>query len=223
MLRRQDDVRTLNYAKIPAARKLVRDLYAHSNLCQEECSQMLVALTKFLICFQNINPKQPEQKEALHVIDQAINLLSFSIRATLQGMTDRRSLMELITNYNSALPRRLRKYLNDRGISNVVIDYHLLGWNSWWNTIPIFNRGGDFTFLQMARDPEDKSQRGHYIGHKKTRPSGLVVYNLSLIQVAWCKSSLTGFGTASSQPFSSGKVTFRESKSSALAKIMSQF
>lgn len=40
----------------------------------------------------------------------------------------------------------------------MVIDYHLLGWNNWRITIPIFNHDGDFTFLKLAKDPEDKSQ-----------------------------------------------------------------
>jgi DNA primase len=37
-----------------------------------------------------------------------------------------------------------------------VINFHLLGWNGWRITIPIFNRQGELAFFKLARDPEDK-------------------------------------------------------------------
>jgi hypothetical protein len=51
-----------------------------------------------------------------------------------------RDLLQLDTNYHKALPGRIRRYLNERGISDLLIDFHLLGWNGQRITIPIFNR-----------------------------------------------------------------------------------
>ncbi|TSC79982.1 MAG: Uncharacterized protein G01um101429_294, partial [Parcubacteria group bacterium Gr01-1014_29] len=48
---------------------------------------------------------------------------------------------ELVETYHLALPAHIRQYLNNRGISNAVIDAHKLGWgkfySKWWITIPI--------------------------------------------------------------------------------------
>jgi DNA primase len=80
-------------------------------------------------------------------------LAPFFPRATLGGMT--RDLLQLATNYHKALPVRIRRYLNERGISDILIDFHLLGWNGNRITIPIFNRQGELAFFKLARDPED--------------------------------------------------------------------
>ncbi len=72
-------------------------------------------------------------------------------------MAIRRTILELAANYHHGLPHRVRKYLNDRGIPDVLIDFHLLGWNGWRITIPVFNREGEFTFFKLARDPEEKT------------------------------------------------------------------
>jgi DNA primase len=66
-----------------------------------------------------------------------------------------RDLLQLATHYHQALPGRLRRYLNERGISDLLIDAHLLGWNGYRITIPIFNRAGELVFCKLARDPED--------------------------------------------------------------------
>src|SRR5229473_2102680 len=60
-------------------------------------------------------------------------------------MTDphSRDLLDLATQYHQALPGRIRAYLNGRGIPDLLIDFHLLGWNGWRITIPVFNREGD--------------------------------------------------------------------------------
>lgn len=67
-----------------------------------------------------------------------------------------RTLLELAANYHNGLPHRIRQYLNDRGIPDVLIDFHLLGWNGWRITIPIFNREGELVFFKLAKDPEEK-------------------------------------------------------------------
>lgn len=71
-------------------------------------------------------------------------------------MAIRRTLLELAINYHKNLPQRIRQYLNDRGIPDILIDFHLLGWNGWRITIPIFDRDGEVVFFKLAKDPEDK-------------------------------------------------------------------
>jgi len=68
-----------------------------------------------------------------------------------------RDPLQLAANYHHALPRRIRAYLNARGISDLVADFYLLGWNGWRITIPIFNREGQVVFFKLAKDPEDRS------------------------------------------------------------------
>jgi DNA primase len=71
-------------------------------------------------------------------------------------MPKARDLLTLATNYHRALPIRIRHYLNARGISDMVIDFYLLGWNGWRITIPIFNCDGDLMFFKLAKDPDDQ-------------------------------------------------------------------
>src|ERR1035438_9657459 len=53
------------------------------------------------------------------------------------------------------LAPRLRRYLNERGICDEVIDKHLLGWNGQRITIPITDREGAVAFFKLAKDPMD--------------------------------------------------------------------
>lgn len=67
----------------------------------------------------------------------------------------------LVETCHQAIPDRIRRYLNARGISDAVIDDHKLGWGEfygkWWITIPIQDIDGNFIFLKLRKDPEDKS------------------------------------------------------------------
>ena len=63
-------------------------------------------------------------------------------------------LLDFAAQYHKALPGRIRRYLNDRGIPDLVIDFHLLGWHENLITLPIFNRMGELAFFKLARDPE---------------------------------------------------------------------
>ncbi len=66
--------------------------------------------------------------------------------------------LELVRQYHTALPERIRRYLVDvRGISDDSINHHLLGWDGRRITIPIFNRDGLFSFFKLAKDPQDTS------------------------------------------------------------------
>src|SRR5712692_1180250 len=67
------------------------------------------------------------------------------------------NLLDPATEYHAALPGRIRQYLNQqRGIPDLLIDAHQLGWDGRRITIPIFNREGDLAFFKLARDPDDK-------------------------------------------------------------------
>ncbi len=57
--------------------------------------------------------------------------------------------------YHDALPKRIREYLNGRGIPDHIINSNILGWNGWRITIPIYNQQGEVTFFKLAKDPED--------------------------------------------------------------------
>ena len=70
-------------------------------------------------------------------------------------MNQRTNLIDLAINYHEALPRRIRAYLHSRGIPDELINSHLLGWNGWRITIPIYNRKGEVVFFKLVKDPED--------------------------------------------------------------------
>ncbi len=81
-------------------------------------------------------------------------LARFPRSATLGGMQNDSALLDLAAKYHKALPGRIRRYLNERGISDLLIDFHLLGWRESRITIPIFNRMGELAFFKLAKDPE---------------------------------------------------------------------
>lgn len=64
----------------------------------------------------------------------------------------------LVESCHQALPANVRKYLNDRGITDVVIDARKLGWGKfyckWWITIPIEDVNGNFIFFKLRQDPD---------------------------------------------------------------------
>ncbi len=76
-------------------------------------------------------------------------------------------LMDLARKFHYDLPDRIRQYLNARGISDDQIEKHLLGWNGWRITIPVFAGHGKIAFFKQARDPEDKSDSPKMIAWPK--------------------------------------------------------
>lgn len=70
---------------------------------------------------------------------------------------ENRNLAGLARKFHKNIPKRIRAYLNGRGIPDESIDLNLIGWNGWRITIPIFNRDGELVFFKQARDPEDKT------------------------------------------------------------------
>jgi len=82
--------------------------------------------------------------------------LSLFWRATnLKAMTRSLPLIDVAIKYHEAIPKRIRRYLNGREIPDEVINAHLIGWNGWRITIPIYNRHGSIVFFRLAKDPED--------------------------------------------------------------------
>ena len=77
---------------------------------------------------------------------------------------------------HEALPARIRSYLNNRGISDRVINENKIGWGSFygcnWITIPIPARGSvsEYSMIKLRRDPElDEKDSGDKM---KVFPSG---------------------------------------------------
>jgi len=65
--------------------------------------------------------------------------------------------LALATSWHEALPERIRKYLNHRGIHDEILSLHLVGWTGERISLPIFNANGELAFLKLAKDPEDLS------------------------------------------------------------------
>src|SRR2546426_10837916 len=72
-------------------------------------------------------------------------------------MMTHQDLAALAANYHKALPGRIRQFLNNRGITDILIDFHLIGWNGNRITIPIYNREGEIAFFKLAKDPDDQT------------------------------------------------------------------
>ena len=70
-------------------------------------------------------------------------------------MHSQNHLLDVAIQYHDALPKRIREYLNGRGIPDEIINSNILGWNGWRITIPIYNRDGEVVFFKLAKDPQD--------------------------------------------------------------------
>lgn len=73
-------------------------------------------------------------------------------------MPQEKNLYILGTAFHEALPERIRTYLRQRDISDLVIDRYLLGWDDARITIPITNQTGEVVFFKLAKDPEDRTE-----------------------------------------------------------------
>lgn len=65
-------------------------------------------------------------------------------------------LLQAAQEYHAGLPARIRQYLNARGISDLLVDFHLIGWNGSRITIPIEDRDRELAFFKLAKDPDDQ-------------------------------------------------------------------
>ena len=66
-------------------------------------------------------------------------------------------LRDIALMYHRRLPERVRQYLMDRGIPDVLIHRYLLGWNRDRITVPIMNRQRQVVFFKLAKDPDDRT------------------------------------------------------------------
>src|ERR1051325_6306444 len=66
------------------------------------------------------------------------------------------NLIDVALQYHDALPKRIRHYLNSRGIPDHIINSSILGWDGWRITIPIYNQEGEVIFFKLAKNPQDK-------------------------------------------------------------------
>lgn len=60
--------------------------------------------------------------------------------------------------YHRFLPAIVRRYLNDRGLPDEIIDRELLGWNGRRITIPVFDADGEVLTFRYAKSPNDSSE-----------------------------------------------------------------
>lgn len=78
----------------------------------------------------------------------------------------------LVDQFHNAMPERIRKYLNNRGIKDEIIEQNKLGYGKFygnnWITIPILNARREYTFLKLRKDPDNKKSGPKY----KVFPSG---------------------------------------------------
>ncbi|PYS20546.1 MAG: hypothetical protein DMF72_20780 [Acidobacteria bacterium] len=82
-------------------------------------------------------------------------------------MNNQKDFLDVALDYHKALPARIREYLNNRGIPNSFVDSHVLGWNGWRITVPIYDRNGQVLYFKYARDPQQKP-----IAPKMVLPAG---------------------------------------------------
>lgn len=95
---------------------------------------------------------EPRKAEPAAVDGTDRRLVAISRSGTVVGMAQ--NLTTLAAAYHQALPPRIRRYLNARGISDEVIALHRLGWNGRRIAIPISDRRGLVAFFKFAKDPD---------------------------------------------------------------------
>jgi len=126
--------------------------YVHSQTGQYECKKCgekgnLITLARFL---------------GDDIKDIAINnAISTSSKQSKQQAKPKPKPIDpqVVEQYHLALPPDVRRYLNERGISDSIIDEHKLGWGnfrgSWWIVIPIPDAEGKYAYLKLRRAPGD--------------------------------------------------------------------
>ena len=67
------------------------------------------------------------------------------------------NLLDQALAFHRALPDRIRRYLNGRGIPDTMTDAQLIGWTGSRISIPIRNRAGEIAFFKLRKDPEDQT------------------------------------------------------------------
>lgn len=69
----------------------------------------------------------------------------------------------LVEQCHQAIPERIRKYLNARGIPDAIISQYKLGYGTFygknWITIPIQDENGQYVFFKLRQDPDDGNEK----------------------------------------------------------------
>jgi DNA primase len=75
------------------------------------------------------------------------------------------------------VPERIKKYLNLRGISDLVINNSYIGWDGYQIIIPIFDQDSNLLFNKYRRDPENND------GPKYSYDTGskVAIYGIELL------------------------------------------
>ncbi len=67
---------------------------------------------------------------------------------------------ELVEQYHKALPERIRTYLNQRCLTNEIIDRFKIGWTGTAISIPIYNKDNEYAFFKFRKNPLLNSTKG---------------------------------------------------------------
>lgn len=94
---------------------------------------------------------------------------------------------ELVEACHQALPVHIRQYLNNRGITDAVINEYKLGWsefyNQWWITIPIKDFYGTYRFFKLRQDPNIGSDKMTFPKGSPKNPVEAQIYGWDMLKV----------------------------------------
>jgi 5S rRNA maturation endonuclease (ribonuclease M5) len=128
-----------------------------------------------------------------------IKIATQIIASTRQNNQAKKSKLDpdLVVRCNSTLPESIKDYLNNRGITNDLLELYKIGFGNFygrnWITIPIRSKDGNFSFLKLRQDPEDQDNDTKY----KFYPTGsnaeifgweCLKYNIDMIVI--CEGEL---------------------------------
>ncbi len=81
----------------------------------------------------------------------------------VQNKKTNRFSKDLVEECNNSLPIRIREYLNNRGISDEVINMYKIGYGHFykknWITTPIKDEDGNYIFFKLREDPDSGNDK----------------------------------------------------------------
>lgn len=99
------------------------------------------------------------------------------------GKSKKFDLNKLIEQFHRELPENIRRYLNNRGISDNLIEKYKLGWGEiykkYWIVIPVKDINGSHVLLKLRRPPEEdnlETNTPKYIFYPKNSKAELFEY-----------------------------------------------
>jgi hypothetical protein len=100
---------------------------------------------------------------------------------------------ELVDYCHGNLPVRIRRYLNNRGIPDELIDRYHLGYGyfrgQYWITIPVYSSDGKPLYLKLRQDPENGSDKTSWPGGAVSLYNGQIVTD-QLERLVVCEGEL---------------------------------